>query len=59
VLALSLTTIAAAAAPPSEQVHASGNPVLTDRRYHSTAPAPFVPEDRLWILTGRESKCNG
>ena len=58
-LALSLTTIAAAAAPPSEQIHANSNPILADRRHHSTAPAPFVPEDRLWIRTGRESRCKG
>ncbi|MCJ1962741.1 family 43 glycosylhydrolase [Novosphingobium mangrovi (ex Hu et al. 2023)] len=52
VSAPSNTTTATAPAP--RELHVPGNPILADGDYYSTDPAPFVAEDALWILAGRD-----
>ncbi|MEG3175770.1 family 43 glycosylhydrolase [Sphingomonas sp. RB3P16] len=37
-----------------EVVYSKGNPILADGRSYSTDPAPFVVDDTLWILAGRD-----
>jgi hypothetical protein len=58
---LLMTSVAAAAqdAPAGVAVHAAGNPILSDGRYYSTDPAPFVDGDTLYILAGRDEAAKG
>lgn len=49
-----LSTTVAADAMQREQIVSTGNPILTDGRFYSTDPAPFVDGDTLWILAGRD-----
>ncbi len=37
-----------------ETIRSRGNPILSDGRFYSTDPAPFVDGDTLWILAGRD-----
>ncbi|WP_228726806.1 family 43 glycosylhydrolase [Novosphingobium aureum] len=38
----------------ARSVTAPGNPILAEGEYYSTDPAPFVADDKLWILAGRD-----
>lgn len=40
--------------PTGRPVTIAGNPILSDGRFYSTDPAPFVDGDTLWILAGRD-----
>ena len=51
--------LAAQEAPVGVPVHSNGNPILSDGRYYSTDPAPFVHGDTLYILAGRDEAPNG
>ncbi|KQM66310.1 MULTISPECIES: family 43 glycosylhydrolase [unclassified Sphingomonas] len=47
-------SLLAQSGPVPETIHSRGNPILSDGRYYSTDPAPFVDGDTLWILAGRD-----
>jgi beta-xylosidase len=50
----SLLQVAASLAPPARTFTSPGNPILGDGSYYSSDPAPFVVNDTLYILAGRD-----
>jgi hypothetical protein len=49
-----LTAFSGAANAQVREVTAAANPILSDGRFYSTDPAPFVDGDTLYILAGRD-----